>query len=87
VLQWNSLFVSRQNYLGVTRREVSLSLPFPYGFLLPTSLRAYAVRRCHEIGMIEDLEEEQKPTIKDGFSDTWLTRRIKWDEKGRALRV
>jgi hypothetical protein len=38
--------------------------------------------------MIEDLEEEQeKPTIKDGFSDTWLTRRRTWDEKAKALRV
>ena len=86
-MQWNSLFVSKQNYLGVIRREVSLSFPFPHGFLLPTSLRAYAVRRCAEIGMIEDLEEEQHKPIIDGFSDNWLPKRITWDEKGRALRV
>ena len=56
--------------------------------MLPTRLRAYAVRRCAEIGMIEDLDEDQeKPTIKDGFSDTWLTRRRTWDEKARTLRV
>jgi Glutathione S-transferase, C-terminal domain len=37
--------------------------------------------------MIEDLEEVEEPTLKDGFTDTWLTRRRTWDEKGRALRV
>jgi hypothetical protein len=67
---------------------VASALSFPHGFMLPTRLRGYAVRRCAEIGMIEDLDEEQeKPTIKDGFSDTWLTRRRTWDEKARALRV
>jgi Outer mitochondrial membrane transport complex protein len=86
-LQWNSLFVSRQNFLGVTRREISLSLHFPHGFFLPTRLRAYANRRCAEIGTVEDLEDQERPTIKDGFSDNWLTRRRTWDEKARSVRV
>jgi Glutathione S-transferase, C-terminal domain len=66
---------------------MSLSLPFPYGFILPTRLRAYAVRRCAEIGTMEDLEEDDKPTLRDGISDSWLTRRRTWDDKARALRV
>ena len=37
--------------------------------------------------MAEDLEEDEKPTIQGGFSDTWLIRRRTWDEKARGLKV
>jgi hypothetical protein len=37
--------------------------------------------------MTEDLDDDDKPTVKEGFSDTWLIRRRTWDEKARNLRV
>jgi hypothetical protein len=83
----NSLFVSRENYLGKTRKSLSTSLPFPHGFLVPTRLRAYAVRRCSEIGIADSLDEDENPTVQGGFTDSWLTRRRTWDEKARNLRV
>ena len=57
--------------------------------MLPTRLRAYAIRRCAEIGIIEELDEpsEDKPSLKDGLNDSWLTRRRTWDEKARTLHV
>jgi len=56
--------------------------------MLPTRLRAYAVRRCAEIGIVEELDEVvDKPSLKDGLNDSWLTRRRTWDEKARTLHV
>lgn len=37
--------------------------------------------------MIEDLEEEERPSMNQGFTDTWLTRRRTWDDKARTLKV
>jgi Glutathione S-transferase, C-terminal domain len=37
--------------------------------------------------MVDNLEEDEKPTIQGGFTDTWLTRRRTWDEKARGLKV
>ena len=86
-MQWNSLFVSRHNYINATRPELANRITFPNSVILPTKLRGYAVRRCAEIGMIDDLEEVEKPNVQGGFTDTWLTRRRAWDEKARELKV
>ena len=77
------------NYLEATRRGVAQSLPFVQGFMLPTRLRAYAIRRCAEIGIMEDNLDENvtNPTLKDGLNDSWLTRRRTWDEKARTVHV
>ena len=37
--------------------------------------------------MIEDLEEEEQPSMNHGFINTWLTRRRTWDDKARALKI
>lgn len=58
--------------------------------MLPTRLRAYAIRRCAEIGIVEEENldiEETKPNLKDGLNDSWLKRRRTWDEKARTLHV
>jgi Outer mitochondrial membrane transport complex protein len=85
--QWTTLFVSRENYLGVTRREFSRSLRFPHNFTLPTELRAYAVRRCEDIGFTETLDDEEPPHAQDSFGETWITKRINWDQRAHLVKV
>ena len=81
--------MSRENYLGATRTALS-SLPFPYSFTFPTTLRQYAVRRCKDIGDVQDLDDDKDNDHQpphQSLTHTWLTRRRAWHDKARELKV